>query len=331
MYFLMGKLDESIANYKEVLEIKPDFGSDIKIAYMYALMENYGEATRWGEKYSPGKGQLRHDFEAYLSRCFLAYWLGSNSEAMRRISAASMIFEKAGNPYYQAGFEHLKALIYADRGQFEAGRNALAMANKLSNVGYPQYSEFFDGVFRLGGARFHLRENHAQLVEKVLAETLPALKQLPDFTMWLSLQRHQLKGDLLMVQLKVDEAITHLKGSPDLPTMAPSGPAGYTVYYNATFFRDGLARAYTTKGDLDNAIAEYERITRFDPASNDRRLIHPLHHYQLAKLYEKKGMKEKAIAEYEKFLSIWKNADADRVEPKDARTRVAKLKATGKK
>jgi len=81
------------------------------------------------------------------------------------------------------------------------------------------------------------------------------------------------------------------------------------------------------KGDLDSAIAEYERITRFDPASKDRRLIHPLHRYELAKLYEKKGLKEKAIAQYERFLTLWKNADPDRPEPKDARARLAKLKS----
>jgi tetratricopeptide (TPR) repeat protein len=87
-----------------------------------------------------------------------------------------------------------------------------------------------------------------------------------------------------------------------------------------------LARAYVQKGDLDSAIAEYERITHFDPTSKDRRLIHPLHRYELAKLFEKKGMREKAVAQYEKFLSLWKNADADRPEPKDARARLARLK-----
>jgi tetratricopeptide (TPR) repeat protein len=90
---------------------------------------------------------------------------------------------------------------------------------------------------------------------------------------------------------------------------------------------DVLAKACVQKGDIDAAIREYERITTFDPASRDRRLIDPLHRYELAKLYEKRGLKEKAVAQYEKFLALWKNADADRPEPKDARARLAKLKA----
>ena len=332
MYFLMGKLDESIANYKEVLEIKPDFGSDIKIPYIYGLMENYEEAMKWVERYPSGTRPLRQEFEAQVLRGFLVYWLGSTREAMRRISSASAMFEKSGNPYFQAGFEHLRCLVLADRREFEAARNASVSANKLSDAGYPTYSEFFDGAFRLQQASLRLSEGDAHLAEKVLAEPNPTLQGFPDFTkMWLSLQRHQLKGKLLIVQAKIDDAILHLKTPPALPTMSPSGPAGYVVYYNVTFIRDGLARAYVMKGDLDDAIAEYERITRFDPAGNDRRLIHPLHHFELAKLYEKKGMKEKAIAQYEKFLTLWKNADVEHPEPKDARTRLARLKAPGKK
>jgi tetratricopeptide (TPR) repeat protein len=332
MYFLMGKLDESIANYKEVLEIKPDFGSDIKIPYVYALMENYGEAMKWIEKYPLGNRPLRQDFEAQLLRCFLAYWLGGNTEAMRRISAASAVFEKAGYSGFQAGFERLKSFLLADRGQFEAARNCSATAGKLSSAASPGYSDFFDGASRLGQAMLHLREGRTQLVEKALAEETPTLQKLPvDLRGWLSLQHYQLKGELLLVQAKVDDAIQHLKIFPALPTMNPSASYGAVVFYNVTFFRDGLARAYVQKGVLDSAISEYERITRFDPASNDRRLIHPLHRYELAKLYEKKGMKEKAIAQYEKFLVLWKNADAEHPEPKDARARLARLKGPGKK
>lgn len=77
------------------------------------------------------------------------------------------------------------------------------------------------------------------------------------------------------------------------------------------------------KGDLDAAIREYEHITTLDTVSRDRRLINPLHRYELAKLYEKKGLKEKAIGQYEKFLFLWKNADRDKPEPKDARARLA--------
>ena len=87
-----------------------------------------------------------------------------------------------------------------------------------------------------------------------------------------------------------------------------------------------MARAYKQKGEIDKAIAEYERLITFDPNREDRCLIHPKYHYRLAKLYGQKGWKGKAIEHYEKFLSLWKDADAGIAEVKDARERLAGLK-----
>ena len=61
---------------------------------------------------------------------------------------------------------------------------------------------------------------------------------------------------------------------------------------------DLLARIYKQKGDINKAIAEYERLITFEPNSKDRRLIHPRFHYELAKLFEEKGFTEKAVREY---------------------------------
>jgi tetratricopeptide (TPR) repeat protein len=87
-----------------------------------------------------------------------------------------------------------------------------------------------------------------------------------------------------------------------------------------------LARAYQQNGQLDKAIAEYERLARFDPEGVSRQLIHPKYHCALAKLYEQKGWKGKAIEHYEKFLALWKDADPSIPEVKDARKRLAELK-----
>ena len=97
------------------------------------------------------------------------------------------------------------------------------------------------------------------------------------------------------------------------------------IVVNIPFLQDVLARTYYLNGDLEKAIAEYERLITFDPKSNDRRLIHPKYHYRLAKLYEEKGLKEKAIGEFEKFLELWKDADKDLPELVDANSRLANL------
>jgi tetratricopeptide (TPR) repeat protein len=95
--------------------------------------------------------------------------------------------------------------------------------------------------------------------------------------------------------------------------------------YNTPFIKDVLARAYWKKGDLDEALAEYERLTTIDPKSQLRLLIPPLYHYRLGRVLEQKGENGRARSEYGKFLNYWADADPRFVELKDARARLAAL------
>lgn len=137
------------------------------------------------------------------------------------------------------------------------------------------------------------------------------------------------RGDVLLAQGKADSAITicrqavasrsHSMGAPTL--------AAYTICSFYASLGDVLARAYLKKGQIPEAITEYERLSTFNPRQDDRRLISSEYHYSLAKLYQQVGSKEKAISEYNKLLHIWKNADPDIPELIDAKKQLAKLTA----
>ena len=89
-----------------------------------------------------------------------------------------------------------------------------------------------------------------------------------------------------------------------------------------------LARAYQQNGELEKAISEYERLTTFDPESQNRLLVHPKNYYRLARLYDMQGNTDKAIEHYEKFLSLWKDADPGLPEVEDAKKRLIGLKGS---
>ena len=129
------------------------------------------------------------------------------------------------------------------------------------------------------------------------------------------------EAELLLAEGKPDSAIAVYRATP---VIHPTNSAGWrAAYYNVPILRDVVPRAFQRKGDLDSAIAEYERLLRVDPATRDRRWIHPLYHYRLASLCQRAGRTDKAIAEYRRFLELWKDADGDRPELRDARKQLA--------
>jgi tetratricopeptide (TPR) repeat protein len=136
-------------------------------------------------------------------------------------------------------------------------------------------------------------------------------------------------NELLLAEISIAEGtpekVAQISMKDTLKVISPLHPY-WICTLNAPFMQDVWARAYYLAGDLDRAIAEYERLITFDPNSKDRRLINPKYHYHLARLYEEKGWSDKAIKEYEKFFDIWKDADDDLPEKIDAKERLAELK-----
>ena len=155
-------------------------------------------------------------------------------------------------------------------------------------------------------------------IKSLLPDITPAHKNLI-----LSI-RDLLYGELLIAADSLEQAIAVCEKMN--PFEMPLFNFQEIIVYNWSVYKDILARAYQRNGDIDKAIAEYERLITFDPNSKERFLIHPKYHYRLAKLYEEKGAAQKAIKEYEKFLDIWKDADDDSPELIDAKARLEKLK-----
>jgi tetratricopeptide (TPR) repeat protein/predicted Ser/Thr protein kinase len=334
VYFRMGRLDEAIAKYEEGRAIKPYFGT-WKIAYVHALREDYSEAMRWADLLvtrtpaaSPGGGR-------HVGKAFLHVWLGDSESALRELETAQAAARAAGSKFWEDEVDRTRAWMYYHLGEPERGRvffeNWVCAADEPSYpiATAPEWRSVaayeIERSFYLGLA--DLREGRIASARSRLAEMEShASEERSRFRNWIPLLQDVLNAQVLLEEGSLDEAIKACKETP-VPE-APEIGISTAQPYNVLFMRDALARAYVRSGELDKAIAEYERLLTFDPKSGDRRLIHPTYHYRLAKLYEEKGQTTKATSEYERFLEIWKDADEGRPEVMDARRRLAALSGT---
>jgi tetratricopeptide (TPR) repeat protein len=323
-YFRMGRLDEAIANYKKTLEIKPEFGVGFRLSYLNALKENYVESMKW----------LDHDLdivpspgvkaEAFLWQGIYNFLQGKRESAFRSLIEAEKWVEETGDWPRKMSINYTKGWWYYELNELDLSYKFLQKAWDLlfsvwpDSKGFRAAYDFCIGLVEVKQGKIESAHNKLSEIKAFLPEFSPALKKDRGYAGAI------LEAVILMAEGSPEKAIDVLESTAprDIPNLHTDriGP------YNLPLMRDFLARAHYQSGDLDGAIAEYERLITFDPDSQNRRLIHPKYHLKLAKLYEEKGQSSKAIAQYERFLDLWKDADEGLVEIEDAKKGLVRLK-----
>jgi len=320
-YFRMGRLDDSIAKYKEGLKIKPDYHYSFSgLVYVYALKENYQESIKWIDQLiniSPYPGIKAR---GYLLRGFYSYWMGKWNQSIADLNRVISLDDGEGNHYRRLWAEWLKGWIYYEKGDYASSEKC--------------YKNWFNSLVELGSDSQFLRARYAfslGLIELKRAQLDSAKSKLNEIERLVPnrdvIDYALLFGEAMLAENQPRKVIpVFKKKAPIKPPWLGADPSD-AIFYNIPFIkRDVLARAYKKNGDIDKAIVEYERLTTFDPNSKDRRLIHPRYHYRLADLYHIKSLNEKAIEQYSKFLRLWENADPGMEEVDDAKERLAELK-----
>ena len=325
LYFKMGKLDEAIAKYKEVLDIKPDFAAtNLCLAYTYLLKENFAKGMVCADQFISQASSPGLKAEGYWNKAILSYYaMGKFHQSLSDLDKARELFDMVGDERWSALTDLLRAWIQYDRHEIEASRLSFKKFFAYETEHNPHSQSLPENMFALG--LLALQEGKDSEAQSRLAEMDTLMPTIPPSAMSNArYHRDLLYAEVLIAKDSIDEAIRAIdkSGLPDLPNLASE----QLMWYNVPFARDIAARAYIKKGAFDKAIIEYEKIITFDPKGNDRRLILPKYHYALAKLYEQQALRDQAVQQYERFLTLWKDADPDLPELKDAKSRLIKLK-----
>jgi tetratricopeptide (TPR) repeat protein len=326
LYFYMGKWDAAVEKFKEAIRLKPDFGSDNRISYIQAMREDYAAALLSIDQFiaaAPSNGlkawgsQLKAVYDHVLGKNKAAF---ADLAKAKEYALADNDFVNADNLYrsliwtsYDLG-RYNQFLQYAkDRFDFRAEKKL--RSGPLNDVLLIFYQGLAD-----------IRQNRPDAAKAQLAKIEAARVKIADpEKQTLDMAYYHLLSEILAAQgepEKTIEAFNKIGG--------PSVEIGniFTLIMNgvpSTF--DIPARAYLKKGEVDQAIAEYEKLVSSDPMAREFRLIHPLSRFRLAKLYEQKGLRAKALEQYEKLALIWKDADPDFREAQEVKQRLTALKA----
>jgi tetratricopeptide (TPR) repeat protein len=309
------------------LEVKPDFyGPQTALAYIYALREDYSEASRWLDKYIEVAPSSGAKLIGYFRKGFYSVWLGGLEKSLSDLQRAEDLADAMADKGWKADLSQLRLWVYYDRHELELSRKENEISLRIDLERDPENKAYYEAKYKFALGLIELEEGKLD----------SAKGRLKDIESVLSGFTSNLKDNLQFFCDRLGAEIFLAERSPGkvkdiVEKIFALAPPEFVqnqadeVFDNTPFLQDALAKVYAKTGDLDKAIAEYERLITFDPKIESRYLIHPTYHYRLAMLYEQKEMKDKAKAQYERFLDLWKDADPGLPEPADAKKRLGAI------
>ncbi len=322
IHFYKAEFNEAIEKFKYSLEIKPDFKSDMWIAYTYAHLGNYSEALDQMDCFISITSSPGLKAQGYWFKAFLQCWSGQYHDSDKNFQEAYKLWGSIGNEYGLAVIKMTQAYGYLARGQYEQSKENIKIwaDYQSNNQGDPIGAYLVYGLVHikhgeLDSARYYLEQ----------CLKISAIRQNMNLAE-VRIVEHAFNGmnaEVLLVEGEFDKAI--VEGQKNKQIIIPRFGLRQFMAYNIPIYKDYLPRAYLLNGDTIKAIEEYEYLIALNSGEERFRLIHPVYYYRLALLYEKTAQYHKAIEKYEGFLELWKNADENLPEIPDAKIRLQEL------
>jgi tetratricopeptide (TPR) repeat protein len=303
----LGNYPQALQAYSKAFEIDPHLltSGNVNREYGFTLVAN-GDSDKAQQVFSaliarPEPG-LREN--GLRSLAFLDLYHGRYTSAESRLAESLEILKGRNSSLGVARIDVLLAIVAEGRGDSKARRQNLDAA--LSQLKEIQLKVVFGAL--LGDA--YARAGYVDQAEQIGAIITPlADANNPEQMGYL----HLLQGDVALLRAQPDRAIELLKQSDK------ENSTGFSM--------EALAHAYQQSGNIDQAIASYEKML----SSIDRSLSWEpqqrwlVARYTLASDYASHGDKQKARDTLAGLLELWKNADPNLVVFNQAKTAYSAL------
>jgi serine/threonine protein kinase/Flp pilus assembly protein TadD len=352
IYFVEGRLEDAIKKYNEASEIDPAAMSEMYGSLAFTIKEDFAQALVHINKYNAIEFPPYRDPGSRGWRCHLYFLMGQYKLALSDVKFSLSKFKEWNNLYFTALCKTILGWMYYEMEKYEKSRYYFTKYRQiLGGENHLQKSDVVpSGYFHGSCLSFYGGENPQQ-ASGIVPFTCEPFLGLVDIRQGyidsarkrldkkdtilanahvttkdvINIHYQLLRAELLLAQDSTDAAIAVGEKIKELALPRYFFTPDRIIFYNLPWSRDILARAYIKKGDIDKAIAEYERLIHFNPAGRDHRIMNPKYHYYVARLYQQKEQKNKAVQHLKQFLEIWKNADEDLPELIDAKKRLRLL------
>ncbi len=286
---VLSKYSEALEAYSKAFEIEPQFltAGNINREYGFTLVAN-GESDKAQQVFSALLDKPETRENGLWSLALLDLYHGQYASAQSRFEQSLEMTKAKGSPLSMARLQLLLAIVAEGQGDARGQRQDLDAA--LDGLKIIQEKVVFGAMLGDAYARAGILDQAEKIAGVITPMADPRSVEQMGYV-------HLLEGEVALALKQRDKAIELLMQSDK------ENRTGLSI--------EALAHAYQQSGEIDEAIATYEKMLGLPdlPLGWEPQQRWLESRYTLAVDYASRGDKQKARETLATFLSLWKDAD----------------------
>ncbi len=314
---ILGDAEEALKSYGRALEVDPNFGnSHGGRAWAYAMMGRYDEALAEVELLRDRAVRLGIPLTLWhFMQAFALSRVGRYQESEEELRKAGDLAEELGDDVTGTGVHALEAVVRLERDDLDGAIAAARRAEASSQaVKIPALREAQSRITRSLEGIALARSGRLEEARRTLDELRDYREDLPE--RWF---RFALAGEIALKEGRLDDAEQAYASGTSNKIWFNLGTPPPTVLVQHAPFRDGLARIRKARGDWKGAIEAYRALNTPGRDNPWTSWLEPRFVLATARILREHGETEAARTDYRRFLELWKDADPELPEIREAK------------